>query len=159
MHPVPDPSARRAPTRTQAAQSTAFDGGEGIWLHEGVLFFSTKGDNRIWAYDVGSSMLTVLYDAASSPTPILSGVDSLTVTTGGEVLVAEDGGHMQIVAIAPDRSVYQLLQVLGQPGSEITGPAFDPSGQRLYFSSQRGSSRNPFAQAGITYEVSGPFQT
>ena len=32
-------------------------------------------------------------------------------------------------------------------GSEITGPAFDPSGRRLYFSSQR----NP----GATYEVTG----
>ena len=39
--------------------------------------------------------------------------------------------------------------------SEITGPAFDPSGTRLYFSSQRG--KNGFN--GITYEVTGPFDT
>jgi hypothetical protein len=42
--------------------------------------------------------------------------------------------------------------VEGQPFSEITGPAFDPKGQRLYFSSQRGSDGR-----GITYEVRGPF--
>jgi hypothetical protein len=42
--------------------------------------------------------------------------------------------------------------VVGQDRSEITGPAFDPSGTRLYFSSQRGA-----AGWGITYEVTGPF--
>ena len=33
------------------------------------------------------------------------------------------------------------------PGTELTGPAFDPSGTRLYFSSQR--------SPGVTYEVTG----
>ncbi len=44
-----------------------------------------------------------------------------------------------------------LVQVVGQEGSEITGPAFDPSGTRLYFSSQRGGD------GGLTYEITGPF--
>jgi hypothetical protein len=39
--------------------------------------------------------------------------------------------------------------------SEITGLAFDPSGTRLYFSSQRGPAPGG---AGITYEVTGPFR-
>jgi len=45
------------------------------------------------------------------------------------------------------------LQVIGQDFSEITGPAFSPDGQRLYFSSQRGGPTG----FGITYEISGPF--
>ena len=40
---------------------------------------------------------------------------------------------------------------LGVSGSEITGPAFDPSGTRLYLNSQR----NP----GRTYEITGPFRS
>jgi uncharacterized protein len=40
---------------------------------------------------------------------------------------------------------------VGHEGSEITGPAFDPSGTRLYFSSQRSPT------SGTTYEVTGPF--
>ena len=60
-------------------------------------------------------------------------------------------GAMQIVAILPDGSRKPLMQVVGQDGSEVTGPAFDPSGTRLYFSSQRGGS------GGITYEITGPF--
>jgi tricorn protease-like protein len=45
-----------------------------------------------------------------------------------------------------------ILRVLHQDRSELTGPAFDPSGRRLYFSSQRGVDGR-----GITYEVTGPF--
>jgi secreted PhoX family phosphatase len=44
------------------------------------------------------------------------------------------------------------VRVVGQNGSELAGPAFDPSGSRLYFSSQRGG------RGGITYELSGPFR-
>ncbi len=43
-----------------------------------------------------------------------------------------------------------LLRLTGVSGSEMTGPAFNPAGDRLYFSSQR----NP----GVTYEVTGPFR-
>ena len=42
---------------------------------------------------------------------------------------------------------FAVVELPGVTGSEITGPAFDPSGTRLYFSSQR----NP----GVTYEVRG----
>ena len=42
--------------------------------------------------------------------------------------------------------------------SEVTGPAFGPSLQRLYFSSQRGTDGlDILGLSGITYEVSGPF--
>jgi hypothetical protein len=148
---VPDPLyAAGVPTRNQVPESTPFDGGEGIWYHDDVVYFSTKGDVRVWAYDVVASRLSVLHDGRAAPT-ILNGVDNLTVTCCGDVLVAEDGGDMQIVAILPDGELKALVQVPGHTSSEITGPAFDPSGTRLYFSSQRGES------LGVTYEVRGPF--
>jgi hypothetical protein len=70
------------------------------------------------------------------------------------VLAAEDGGDLQICAILPDGTVKPLVQVVGHDESEITGPAFDPSGTRLYFSSQRG----PLGEGGggTTFEVTGP---
>ncbi|MCB9600660.1 MAG: DUF839 domain-containing protein [Sandaracinus sp.] len=150
---VPDPRfTGDVPTRRQVAESTRFRGGEGIWYHDRVVYFSTKGDNRVWAYDVASARLEILYDAADYDPAPLRGVDNLTVTCCGDVLVAEDGGSMQVVAILPDGTPQPILQVTGQDDSEITGPAFDPSGTRLYFSSQRG-----FNTSGITYEVTGPF--
>jgi secreted PhoX family phosphatase len=145
-------------TRLQVESSTAFAGGEGIWFHDRVVYFSTKGDNRIWAYETDTAVLSIIYDAATSSTPILTGVDNLTVSPAGDILVAEDGGDMEIVAIAPDGSLRAIVQVAGQESSEITGPAFDPSLRRLYFSSQRGEDgENPLGQSGITFEVSGPF--
>jgi secreted PhoX family phosphatase len=152
---VDDPSAETTPTKDQVPSSTPFAGGEGVWFHQGVVYFSTKGDNRVWAYDTDASMLTLIYDFATSDTPILSGVDNVTVSPTGDILVAEDGGNMEIVAILPNGSLKPLVQVTGQNGSEITGPAFDPTFRRLYFSSQRGPQG--VSEAGITYEVTGPF--
>lgn len=152
--PNPQPQIRRlrgdTPTRYQVADCAHFDGGEGIAWHDGQIYMATKGDNRIWVHDVAAQTLKVFYDASTHPNPILRGVDNVLVNRSGEVLVAEDGDDMQIVVIASDGSMAPLLQVVGQDGSEIAGPAFDPSGTRLYFSSQRGNG------LGLTYEISAP---
>lgn len=149
---VPDPQFREAtPTRLQVPASTAFDGGEGIWWHEGVVYFSTKGTNQVFALDVAQQRITVLYDARAMMSPPLRGVDNITVSCCGDVLVAEDGGTMQVVALLPGGGALPLVQVVGHDGSEVCGPAFDPSGTRLYFSSQRGP------EGGWTFEVEGPF--
>ena len=150
--PVPDPMAERTPTRRQVPDYTPFDGGEGLVYQQGQVYFSTKGDNRVWGYDVATDEIGIIYDLASSDNPILSGVDNLTITPTGDVLVAEDGGDMQIVVLTPDEQVIPLLQIVGQDRSEITGPAFDPSFTRLYFNSQRGPAGN--SSNGITYEIS-----
>jgi uncharacterized protein len=152
-HPLPDPQFEsRVPTRLQVPTATLFNGGEGIGFAMDRIHFSTKGDNRVFRYDIPTGRLGCIYHAETSPDPILTGVDNLIAGFGGEVLVAEDGGDLQIVALFANGPIRPLLQVIGQPRSEITGPAFDPSGTRLYFSSQRG-----FDIRGITYEVSGPF--
>jgi uncharacterized protein len=160
--PLPDPTTTLLgylwPTRKQISASTAFNGGEGIWYHEGTVYFTTKGDNRVWALNTHTQMLRVLYDAATSPTPVLRGVDNVTVSASGKLVVAEDGGDMQLVVLDPAGRAAPLLQIDGQSHSEITGPAFNPAGDRLYFSSQRGPF-NDGQSLGITYEVRGPFQT
>lgn len=154
-HDLPDPGFEgSAPTRSQIAEATHFDGGEGIAHYQGVIYFSTKGDNRIWEYHIADETLDVLYDAEAITDPVLTGVDNVIVTCCGDVLVAEDGGDMQVVAILPDGSLKPLLQVEGHQGSEITGLAFSPDGTKLYFNSQRGVNGN---SGGVTYEVSGPF--
>jgi secreted PhoX family phosphatase len=147
-HEVPDPSGVSTPTRQQVAAMTEFDGGEGIDYHDGRIYFATKGDSRVWCYDTVTEDLSIRYDGDS----ILQGVDNLVVGPGGDILVGEDGDDMQIVALTPAGSILPVIQLVGQNSSEITGPAFDPGGTRLYFSSQRGTTGD-----GITFEVSGPF--
>jgi hypothetical protein len=153
---VPDPLATTTSTRLQVPDATRFRGGEGTWCARGRVWFTTKHDDRVWEYELATRRLRVLYERATSPTPVLSGVDNVTAAANGAVLVAEDAGDMQLVAVQPDGRAVPLLQVEGHRRSEVTGPAFDPSGTRLYFSSQRGPDND--SRHGITYEVSGPFR-
>jgi secreted PhoX family phosphatase len=87
---------------------------------------------------------------------VLTGVDNVVRAANGDLFVCEDGGDMQLVIVRPNGEVWPFLQVTGQAASELTGPAFDPSGTRLYFSSQRGPTGTG---SGVTYEVRGPFKT
>jgi secreted PhoX family phosphatase len=140
------------PTRQQVPGSAAFNGGEGITCRRDHVYFTTKGDNRVWDLDTRNSRLTVFYDAALDPIMQLTGVDNVTHGRSGDLFVAEDGGNMELVMLTPDGVVAPLLRVVGQDGSELAGPAFDPTGRRLYVSSQRGGG------SGITYEINGPFR-
>lgn len=153
-HLVEDASGSVVPTRLQVRRTTAFRGGEGCWHAHGTVFFTTKHDNRVWAFDIANNSLRILYDAARVAVPVLLGVDNVTTTAAGDVLVAEDGGDMQIVALSAG-GLTPIVQVVGHRESEVAGPAFDPSGTRLYFSSQRGAVGR--SGDGVTYEVSGSF--
>ena len=137
--------------------ATMFAGGEGIWYHDGVVFFTTKSDDKVWRFDVAASKITVLYDPAGMTSPPLTGVDNCVVSRSGDLFVAEDGGNMELVLISPDGVVAPFLRVVEQDDSEISGPAFDPSGSRLYFSSMRGETGQRSLD-GIVYEVTGPFR-
>ncbi|NUT42930.1 MAG: DUF839 domain-containing protein [Thermoactinospora sp.] len=152
---VPQPAALHKQTRHQVEQARHFNGGEGCYFSGGVCYFTTKGDNKVWAYDTKASTLEVVYDRHSP----LTGVDNLTGTPAGELFVAEDGGNMEINVITPERLVAPFLRLDGHERSEITGPAFSPDGTRLYFSSQRGRSGVREGTDGHTFEVTGPFRT
>ena len=151
-HAVEDPRAESVATRYQAPDSTPFDGGEGIAWSDGMVYFTTKGDNRVWSCDCATGQIDVLYDAATARDPHLSGVDNVTITATGDVLVAEDGGDMQLVLLSQAGDVIPVVQVVNQDESEICGPAFSPAFDRLYFSSQTG--RRDRDGDGIIYEVS-----
>ena len=159
---VPDPAARRVQTRDQVRGSTRFKRAEGIWHDDGVVYISTTGDHRVHAYDIERERIEVIYDGlGDGPTPLLR-VDQLTANRAGEVFVCEDIATEEIDIGLIDRSgrVSKFLSVTGPDhvGSELTGVTFDPSGTRMYFSSQRAFGRNGMPGPGAIYEVSGPFR-
>lgn len=157
---VPDPQATWRATRRQVRDMLRFNGGEGACYRNNVCYFTTKGDNSVWAYDASNGSLEVVYDDAvpGGGTGPLTGVDNITDDIHvGDLYVAEDGGNMEICVITPDDIVAPFLQVTGQFSSELCGVAFNPAGERMYFSSQRGTTGS--SSGGITYEISGPFRT
>ncbi len=155
---VPDPDGSPTATRSQVSGSKKFNGGEGCYYADDKVWFTTKGDNRVWQLNLANSTYELAYDDSlvSGGAP-LTGVDNVTGTASGDLFVAEDGGNMEICVITPDDVVAPFLRINGQSSSEITGPAFSPDGTRLYFSSQRGTSGS--SSGGITYEVTGPFRS
>ncbi|MHB1138713.1 MAG: alkaline phosphatase PhoX [Microthrixaceae bacterium] len=154
--PDPDPSILEPSCRRQVAGTLHFDGGEGIATSGDLVWFTTKGDDRIWQYEVPTGQLTLRYQAGGPG--VLSGVDNLWFDSpSGGLLVAEDGGDMEVVLLGTDDVASSVVRLPDQDHSEITGPCFSPDGQRLYFSSQRAQTGDLGLPLGITYEITGPF--
>ncbi|MFJ9811333.1 alkaline phosphatase PhoX [Streptomyces sp. NPDC101158] len=155
---VPDPDGSPTTTRSQVSGAKRFNGGEGCHYANDTVWFTTKGDNRVWQVNLAAGTYELAYDdslVTGGGAP-LTGVDNVTGSSSGDLFVAEDGGNMEICIITPDDVVTPFLRITGQSASEITGPAFSPDGTRLYFSSQRGTTGS--SSGGITYEVTGPFR-
>ena len=155
---VPDPAARRQPTRRQVPGTTQFARAEGIWFDTGTVYVSTTFDSRIQAYDTRRERFEVIYDGLATREAPLVRVDSITASRGGELFVCEDiaTDEINMGVMTRDREVARFLAVTGpnHVDSELTGATFDPSGSRLYFSSQRAGG----PLRGEVYEVSGPFR-
>jgi secreted PhoX family phosphatase len=149
----------RADRPYRGSNTTGFERGEGAWFSDGVVYFCTTADHRVWAHDVNKRTLEIIYDArALGHKAMLREPDNVTVhPASGDIYVAEGGGDLQLVLLADHsglRIAAPFLQLFGHERSEIAGPAFSPDGMRLYFSSQRGRDR----KNGMTFEVTGPFR-
>lgn len=121
---------------------------------------ATTADDRIHAYDTATETIEVLYDrlAMAEGVAPLKGVDNITVSRAGDLFVCEDHNDsegLDIGILTPDGEVARFLTATGtdHAGSELCGVVFDPSGTRLYLSSQ-----TALQEAGAVYEVTGPFR-
>lgn len=172
---VPDPSGTSAPTRQQLPGAAVFPGAEGIWYHSGFVYFTTKYDHSVHSIELATQRHRLIWkgdpDHLGVEGAVLSGVDNITVDATGDLFVAEDGGNMELVLITADGTVapFARIPAADQADSEITGPCFNPAGDRLYFSSQRAPTPKalneivPAAQltdrtCGVTFEITGPFR-
>lgn len=154
---VPDPLyAGPVPTRQQVPGATTFRRGEGAWYDDGTVYFATTQDDRVYAYHCDSETLEVLYDgvALGDEAP-LHDTDNVTVSpVSGDLYVCEDAGNHQICIVSTEGEAAPFVQLPGEDhaSSELTGPVFDPTGNRLYFSSQRARG------GGMIFEIEGPFR-
>lgn len=143
------------PARDEA--TTAFKGGEGLAHHENSLFVSTKGDRRVWRYDMASSTIEILHDCRAQPNTALDSVDNLEIDRwSGDLLIAEDGPSLHLCILSTDgatATMSRLAEFVGHDGSEVAGPSFSPDGRTLIVSSQRGRDGR-----GMTFAITGPFR-
>jgi secreted PhoX family phosphatase len=167
-----DPAAPAAALRRSVPGATTFNGGEGVLYDAGLVYLTTKGDDRVWVHDVEAQTVAVLYDGSEHITPVLNGVDNIAVSAAHDLYVAEDGGDLEVCVITPERAVFPIVRMTGgrhgfaNPTpipliSEVTGLALSPDGNRLYFNSERGMGVGglPIGPGpGILYEVTGPFR-
>ncbi len=95
---VPDPTTAQTgtPTAAQVPGMTRFPNGEGIWYARGVVYFTTKTDKKVWAYDTADVEDRGPVRPRGGADSSLDAVDNVTVSAVGDVLVCEDGGNMEI---------------------------------------------------------------
>ncbi|HEX2085625.1 MAG TPA: alkaline phosphatase PhoX [Solirubrobacteraceae bacterium] len=171
--PDPNPAPNGTPTREQVPEATTFARAEGIWFDSGMVYVATTADSKIHAYDTVSERIEVIYDKEKIANPPLDMPDNISVSPSGDLFIAEnheaEDGHLDVMLLTPDLVIAPFVSVEGSKHvydnpivgpSELTGPVFDPSGTRFFFTSQRartasvGSSPGP----GEVYEVTGPFR-
>lgn len=154
-----DPASGTA-TKLQVPGAAKFARGEGTWFDEGIVYFVTTTEARLYALHVEEQLLEILYDGSALGLQAeLTGIDNVTVhPKSGDVFVAEDentDATLDVGLITADRVAARFLTASGSmhEASELTGPSFDPSGTRLYIASQRANGG-----FGAVYEISGPFR-
>lgn len=155
---IEDPEGDPVSTREQARASGAalVKRGEGIWYHDGSIFFvSTSGGPlelgqvfRLDPRDKGDR-LTLIAQAESGDD--LVNPDNITVAPWGDVFVAEDNdGPNHLRRIRPDGRVETFgRNALEGGSSELCGACFSPDGKVLFVNLQ---------EPGITLAIRGPFQ-
>jgi hypothetical protein len=160
---VPDPSAASKPTREQVPAASKLKRPEGLCIDRvsGVVYFVESSAGRVYAYDPGSGAYDLVYAESDYREPILTDPDNAIVCPrSGDLLVCEDAGDFDICLITTEGVIARFVHMDGfqhgdpdtDAASETTGPSFDPSGKRLYFSSQRAYV------SGAVYEVTGPWR-
>ena len=159
---VPDPQRTGGvDVRKQVPGATEFKRGEGIWFDSGIVYVATTSDSKIHAYDTRSGRIEVIYDKAQlggDGQAVLTDVDNIVVSPSGDLFACEDPGDddgPDVTILTPDLTISKFcnLDPTQHAESEATGPIFDPTGKRFFFTSQR------YQGAGAVFEIVGPFRT
>ena len=59
---VPDPDGSPTATRNQVSGAKRFNGGEGCYYANDTVWFTTKGDNRVWQLNLAAGTIELAYD-------------------------------------------------------------------------------------------------
>lgn len=187
--PVPDPDIPDGTSNTWGSRAVVLQGWlqgaarfsrlEGCWYGDGKIFFNatsggappTKDDpfrrgsgaGQVWAYDVASGRLTLLFEPDDDD--LLDSPDNITFTPQGSLLLCEDGSssrRQKLVGLTLDGqpfdfAVNNLSEVepwasarMGDgSGAEWAGANFAHNGNTLFVNIQ--------SSPGVTFAIWGPW--
>ncbi|HEX6417491.1 MAG TPA: alkaline phosphatase PhoX [Acidimicrobiales bacterium] len=162
----PDPGPGEPSTVTQgiARGGAQFERLEGIWHHEGTIWFaSTSGGpqrGQIFAYTPGDGRLRLVFH---SPGPeVLDSPDNICVSPRGGLVLCEDGsGREYLHVLTPDGDIFPFAEnnvvldghrgFFGDfTGAEWCGATFEPKNGSWLFVN--------IYTPGITLAITGPFR-
>jgi hypothetical protein len=138
---------------------------EGLWYHQGKIFFTAtnggdRGAGQVWSYTPEESILELVYESVSYR--VLTGPDNLTVSPRGGILICEDGSGrpMQVNQLTSQGTIvpFAINRVLIEDdkhpfqgdfrNKEFTGACFSPDGSWLFVNVQI---------PGVTFAITGPW--
>ncbi|MGW0665255.1 alkaline phosphatase PhoX [Streptodolium elevatio] len=108
------------------------------------------GRGQVWAYDIRSERLRLVYQSPHST--VLDMPDNIAVSPRGTLILCEDGENENylrgLTAHGTLIDIARLAPVPGDPDAEFAGATFDPDGRTLYVNIQ--------SKAGCTIALRGP---
>ncbi|MEX1368675.1 MAG: alkaline phosphatase PhoX [Nannocystaceae bacterium] len=149
----PDPANDTVRDEAQASGAAIFSRGEGIWYHEGEIYFTCTnggpvGLGQIFRLIEGGGASTLELIAQSESADILDFPDNITVAPWGQVFIAEDGSGDQFIRAIDDEGNVISFARNALSDSELAGVCFSPDGQAMFVNIQGD---------GLTLMVTGPF--
>ncbi len=167
-----DEAIRAVGDEGRQAGAATFSRLEGAYYDAGrVYFVSTQGgaqnppdsapsgfgDGRgqVWAYDIASSTLHLVYESPAAATLDLP--DNVVASRSGTLLLCEDGsGDNFLRGLTPDGTIFDFARNAdpAQAGQEFAGATFSPDYKTLFVNIQSGSGYSiaiwgPWARAGF----------
>jgi hypothetical protein len=127
--------------------------GEGIWFHEGAVYFcATSGGpmglGQIFRLVDGADGGTLECLADSLGPDHLASPDNITVAPWGQVFIAEDAENTCFVRAITDAGEVVPFARNAQSDSEFAGVCFSPDGRIMFLNAQ---------SDGLTFAITGPF--
>ncbi|MBL9027827.1 MAG: DUF839 domain-containing protein [Myxococcales bacterium] len=147
----PDPGADTVGEAARAAGAAIFRRGEGLWIHDGLVYFSATAGGRaesgqIFRLAPNGDRGTLELVAEGGGEADLDYPDNISVSPGGGLVVAEDGGGKNYLrGLDAEGKAFDFARCVYP--SELTGVCFAPSGRAIFVNLQ---------QAGFTIVIEGP---
>ena len=149
----PDPAGDTVRIEAQAAGAAVVVRGEGIWFHEGAVYFAATsggpmGLGQIFRLMDGPDGGTLECIADSLGADHMQSPDNITVAPWGQLFIAEDADGTCFIRAITDAGDVIPFARNAQSDSEFAGVCFSPDGRIMFVNAQ---------SDGLTFAITGPF--